>query len=229
MSNEHDKQIAHNEPGGDSPDITRKGVGNLAMNDVDLNEWRSRRMLFVSGPHASGKSSLVHGSLGSGFSVFDLGPMIRKIHFEQGTDLSFMEWLGHNASEYGPDHTSELLVKAMRPAVQGEDTPNGVVVIGSRSMRGIEYYQERLQPTDSRIIYVDAPEAILHERYIQRDGLPDLSLEAFRSILGQDIEMGLESVRYNADHVIVNAGAIATAETCLVRLIDEWHPTGSTP
>jgi dephospho-CoA kinase len=191
---------------------------------VALSLWRSQRTLFVSGPHASGKSFTVNSALGEGFAVFDLGPLIRKIHQEQTSTLTYDEWVSANETAHGYDFTSEVLSEVIRPKIKDRTAPNGAIIIGNRSISGIEYFKRKLQPADTRIVYFEATLSVLHERYRSRENQPELSTEAFKSILEKDSAMGLETVRDHADYVIDNSDGFELAQSRLQEILSIWEP-----
>ena len=84
-----------------------------------------------------------------------------------------------------------------------------LIIVGSRSFGGIQYIIQRVPPFGTRknvIVYVDAPEEILRERYCEREGTK-LNPEEFGQLLDKDNQIGLAGIRPHADINILNSGS----------------------
>lgn len=189
-------------------------------------EWFARRMLFVTGPHASGKSAVVKAALTDGFALFDTGPILREYHRSAEPDLSFGRWVDMNERQYGTNFTDELLRYHIQTAIATEtvEHSSGIVVVGNRSAKGVAYLESELAPPDSRIVYVDAPTDVLHERYKTREGKHDITDEEFAAILDADIQMGLAELIEVADFHMANDGGLDMAAQQLRYYMDAWQP-----
>ncbi len=210
------------------PRILRAGheLGALSLGK-EHEAWRSQRALFVTGPHASGKSAVVHHGLSEGYAVYDLGPIIRTAFRQSGESCSFGQWLEMNEATHGPHFTDELIATTIAPQLEAKAPQNGAVLIGNRSMKGIRYLQDRLQPSDSKIIYLDAPVDMLYRRYCKRENRHDLTESQFEAILNEEVCMGLLEIRENASHVLDNCGSLDDLKWQLCGIVDQWQPAES--
>jgi len=188
------------------------------------------RTVFVTGPHASGKSHAVRHSFAQEYAIFDLGPIIRAAHSTAVPRVSFGEWITNNEKQQGQHFTDELLAKTIAAELAERPAPEGTILIGNRSMRGITYLRERLGVVNSLLIYLSAPKNVLYERYKQREG-QELTPEAFEAILQAEQAMGLGEVYEQADHIFENTCPVEDTATHLRRVIGSWSlgETASNP
>lgn len=168
-------------------------------------------MIFITGPHAAGKTHLSKYLSSYGFPSIDLGPTIRKLHSELGLGLPFLRWVEIGEGQFGPHFTDELLAKQLLEFCRESEILTGVrdvLIVGSRSLAGIYYlrdYFKRNRNLASSIVYIEADKEILRERYNLREGKALTKVE-FEKILKRDEDMGLLHIRPVADHLIFNDG-----------------------
>lgn len=165
--------------------------------------------LFVVGPHASGKSVLARRSLSDSTHLFfDTGPLLRAYHQHDCPDTAFGEWVSLNEEEYGSTFTDDVLAGHISTALR--QVSGKAVIIGNRSIDGIDRISEVLGASDRKIVYVDAPTDLLHERYQKREQRI-ISKTEFEEILDRDRRMGLTALIGAANTVIDNSSDFETA------------------
>lgn len=184
--------------------------------------WLARRALFVTGPHASGKSHIVHHAFPDGFSIFDLGPIIRQAHQTQAPEQGFGEWLTAKEAIHGPHFTNDLLVNTLAPTLSDNPPSQGTILIGNRSMTGISYLRDNLDFSAAKVIYLSAPKPVLYERYKQREGRENLTEPDFEAILQAELAMGLGDVQAQADHIFENACPVIATVANLRAVVGNW-------
>ena len=167
-------------------------------------------MIFIVGAHATGKTHLADIICKFNFVKIDLGPLLRAIHKEQGSNDSFDEWIYNGEEKFGKNFTDGLLVNEIKKMEANLSNnainPNDFIIIGSRSISGLSYILENIghyNQKDNKVIFLDAPFDLMYERYKKREGL-DITTEQFEKILDKDKKMGLEDLRHVADFVIIN-------------------------
>jgi dephospho-CoA kinase len=203
-------------------DINKDANTEVAIDNSELSEWNSRRLLFVTGPHASGKSAVVHSGFNSSeHAIHDLGPIIRESHRKAYSGLSLGRWIMGKEAIYGDNFTDELLVNEIQPSYNSAPT-NGLILVGSRSLKGIEFILDAIEPSDHKIVYIDAHYETLYDRYKSRENLSNLSHEDFRKILDDEVAMGLHGIKNHAHHTILNNSTLDYAKTKLVNIVNNW-------
>lgn len=130
------------------------------------------KVLFVVGPHASGKTYSIRkciNEMDDNFSIIDTGPMMREFHKNSGTSVSIGEWVKGLESIYGNDITSKMITDEIKRRVKIEQNDN-VVIIGYRTIDSIKYLVDDMGILDFKILYVDAPISLLYKNYCEREG-----------------------------------------------------------
>lgn len=166
-------------------------------------------MIFVTGPHGSGKSEVGKIFASKNFITFDLGPMLRNTYQKIGYDGTFSEWIKNGEDREGVHFTDALLLKEILYHIRKESSAlyQDMIIVGNRSMRGIEYLKHGIPPHRiSYIIFMDASLDILHERCSQRED-EIFSMQDFDLLLDSDRKMGLYDIETVADTVIKNNGS----------------------
>ena len=182
-----------------------------------------RPVLFLAGPHASGKTELAtHLVETYGHSFVDLGPSIRAAHRLTGFGLSFGDWVSEGEKEHGPDFTNAVVAQAVKNSLAASKDGEPFVVSGSRSYPGLRYLIEAIEAENHRTMYVDAPEDDMYHRYKERENRPDMSTDEFSAILERDKVMGLEGIKNRADWVVYNCGTLATFYTVATNHLSGW-------
>ncbi len=166
-------------------------------------------MIFITGPHCSGKTHALRNVYEYGFPSIDLGPTLRKLYQDFSFGLTFPQWLVTGEESYGDSFTDRLIVLAIEEWIEKqlakhEGKIQDFIISGNRSVGGIQYIVDHFdivgEPT---VIYVDADPEVLRSRYQQREGVI-VSPEDFEAYLDRDYRMGLASVRRFATHLISN-------------------------
>jgi adenylate kinase family enzyme len=163
-------------------------------------------MIFLTGPHNSGKSTIARQLRDKGFLHVETGDVIRKIHQELAPETNLKDWAVQHQNHFD-DFILEEVIQARSI---NESNGNGidVIVTGNRQMAGIRYLQERVPPLPRKkhlVLYLEAPEPELYKRQIGRldRQIPGLTYDAFvRDYLAFDIEMGLHQIKESADFII---------------------------
>lgn len=186
------------------------------------DSWRARRMLFIVGPHGAGKTEVIKSALDNKFAVIDTGPILRDIHRQERPDVNFKEWIELGERLRGSNFANEVLAVAIRSITKAIDHPSGIVVIGNRSVQGIDFLKQRLNPSDSRIVYVQAPKGILYIRFKDRERRKDMTLKEFDAILQEEMQMGLLKIESRADYTLLNTDTLSMAGIRLGRFIQNW-------
>lgn len=182
---------------------------NHVENTEDLeqkeSDWRSMRLIFVVGAHAVGKSTITEAVLTDGYSVFDAGPILEEQFEADPIGGSFESWIARSEAEHGKAFVSVLVGRHIREKLASGlvDHPEGIVVIGPRKVSVVENLVDEIEPSDSRIVLIEAPTETLFERYNQREG-GGISQELFEAKLAYDRELGLDELKTRADVVIKN-------------------------
>lgn len=195
-------------------------------NEKMMDEWKSNRLLFVCGHHASGKSRLIDKALEDDFVVFDTGPALREIHEKEAPDLDFEEWVKNGEDTYGKNYTNELLrhkLEEIRDIIDKEGR-QGTVIIGFRTREGIDYIIEHIDHSDAKIMYVVATKKLMLERYRMRKGKAKVTQEEFDEIIEDESKRGLMYLARNSDFKVVNHGRIDDAIAKIKASIESWQP-----
>lgn len=168
-------------------------------------------MLFFSGSHGSGKTEAARYLQSRGFVYFDTGPIIRALHLVSESKKSFVEWIGTNEAIEGVHFTDRIITQEINRRISCLDLSNinDVIIVGSRTPLGIEYYKRNIlvpNSRESRIIYFESSLHILYERYVAREGV-DWDFERFKQYYNDEItRTGLLEIRDSADLIISNDG-----------------------
>lgn len=150
------------------------------------------KILFLTGPHAVGKSCLMNKIMEkSKVFSFDTGPHMRKMHKESMTGLSIMEWVDSLESQYGPLITCKMLSEELEKERQGQEN---VIVTGFRQIEGIQYMIDYFKPEEYLIYYLDADRELLKRNYEKREN-KKLSTKEFDDYLKSEEEWGLGELK----------------------------------
>ncbi len=181
-------------------------------------------MIFLVGPHGSGKTLSANLIAPHGFLTVDSGPTLRQIHQKQDTNLSFGDWITEGERHYGQRFTDDLLVCELKLAkMRAEETRlhKDIVIVGNRSKGGIVFISERIKSVNgysNQVVFLDAPFKILHERYNSREK-KNLSDDEFNELLDLDVRMGLNTIREIAQFNIWNNGDLESLRESLDKIL----------
>lgn len=166
-------------------------------------------MIFITGPHASGKTMTCEMLLTYGFVCVELGTTLRAKHKEADSRLDFGSWCQEEEKIYGKNFTDDVIVEKIKEEIKNISESSNIqdlAIVGSRSLRGIEYIINKIVPInkrDSAIVYLDSPYKILKERYCLRENKQLTDLQ-FDSLLEGDRKIGIETIFTSADFFIWN-------------------------
>lgn len=150
------------------------------------------KVLFVVGPHASGKTYSINESLAEDntkATVIDTGPIMRTVHKESGSNKKIGEWVLELEKIHGKDITSKIIASKIIDTINLEQSEN-VIIIGYRTFDSINYLVNELNIQDFEIIYVDAPISLLYTNYCKREGQKK-TFEEFEKYIQEEEKSGL--------------------------------------
>ncbi len=182
-------------------------------------------MLFLVGPHGAGKT-MGGKILGSwDFLVFDSGPIVRTLHAAAASGLSLREWIREGELKHGVHFSDKILTQHIQAMISQIPSDEGmllrdIVIIGHRTLRGIQYFEEHVsfsQSKNSLIIFVESPSEMMRIRYGQREGRI-VSHAEFQEVLGRESE-DLQELRRHAHHRVLNDGDERMLEAALRKIV----------
>ena len=182
-------------------------------------------MIFLTGHHGAGKTTVAEILTNYNFIYIDLGGILRKKHQEEDPEISFESWCEKNENIKGLSFTDDVIVGAIKNTCQSisltHNPPRDLVVVGSRSITGIQYIIEKIPSFNgckNFIVYIDASIDDLMQRYCDREG-KRFSLDEFNALLERDVQIGLPSIISCADIRIFNNGSMQKLEEMTEKLI----------
>ncbi len=184
-------------------------------------------MIFLTGPHGAGKTTIAEMLVGHGFVYLDLGKLLRGKYREEDPEVSFESWCKVNEEKVGPSFTDDVIVleiDALRRSIAASaKPPRDLVIVGSRSLNGIRHITGRVPNFNGRgnsVVYIDAPPEVLMQRYCDREG-KQLSRSDFDALLERDVQMGLPSIDPCVDVRLFNNGSIRQLEEMTRELVKQ--------
>jgi len=170
-------------------------------------------MIFLTGPHGAGKTTVGQMLSRYNFDYLDLGVLLRRRHQKENSAISFGEWCSVNEAIYGSSFTDSIILEEILTRLEefsaGKLRPQDLIIVGSRSLKGIQYIIRRVPLYDGRqniIIFIDAPFEVLRRRYCARER-ERITKKEFQEILDRDNRMGLREIMSKANIVITNTGS----------------------
>ena len=68
-------------------------------------------MIFLTGPHGGGKTTTAEILVSYNFDYIDLGPVLRKRHKKENSEISFELWCRVGEDKYGADFTNAIIAE----------------------------------------------------------------------------------------------------------------------
>lgn len=156
------------------------------------------KVLFLVGPHASGKTftakKYVLGK--EDIKMVDTGPIMRSIHNNVSPNTTMAEWVSNLEKQYGKDATSHLISTEIGKVMM-DLSCDKFILIGFRTIEGILYTIEHLNIEDYSVLYVDASDELLFNNYLAREK-KNISFEEFKRYLDNELKSGLINLKRNA-------------------------------
>lgn len=147
---------------------------------------------FVTGPSGVGKTSfstMIKNTYNVDF--FDTGPILREIYKNSNSNQSFSSWIRENEDRYGAEFAISSICKKMFDTFNNQLT---TIIIGNRSIDGINYMIRNLNIQNYCIVYLDADFECLKTNIENREKIY-LSDEDFERIIRSGNEMGLLNLK----------------------------------
>lgn len=182
-------------------------------------------MIFLAGPHGVGKTQVTELLRPLGFFSLDLGPIIRGIHMEKAPEITLQEWVENGEQKYGTDFTNAVIARFVLAYLEQNyinKEYKGLIISGSRSVRGMLYLKQALRPLLPQelgwLVYLEAPCSLLYKRYCSREGV-QLTKEEFQNVLEAEQKMGLGDLRGLANIHIRNDASLHCLENRVMNFL----------
>ena len=182
-------------------------------------------MIFITGHHDTGKSTLAKYFIENNFLHVETGNIVRSLYKAENPEIKFEDW-AKGKGQLFDDHIIEEVKKAQLLVVK--ENRQDVVITGNRQIEGVNKICEKMPPLEGKkhlIVYVEADPQILFVRHQGRPdrSIPGLTFESFsKNILGYDQEMGVEEIKKSADLIICNACQAELFFSCFTSKFKEF-------
>lgn len=155
------------------------------------------KVLFIVGPHASGKTFstsqyIAENNMRDVLSI-DTGPIMRDLHKQSCNTNPIDKWVLDLEKEFGNNITSVLITNEIKKRIV-ESKKEKVALIGIRTIDTIKFVISRLDITDFNILYVDADVNLLYCNYLKREK-KDISFAEFIEYLDKEQKSGLSALK----------------------------------
>ncbi len=168
-------------------------------------------MIFLCGPHCTGKTELSNTLRQENYTIIELGKIVREIYTDLKVQSDFHDWSVAVEKECGPEYIDTLILEKLSKKLAGASSEytNKVVIVGARSLRIINRIKEsEIGQDNNLIIYIDSTYQNLRVRYSIREGT-EISDKSFKCLLRNDETLGLNEIKKNADFIIQNNGNLS--------------------
>lgn len=168
-------------------------------------------MIFIVGPHNSGKTTLAKSMVDFGFIHVETGDIIRQKYNEINPESSFRDWARKNNTEnphFFDDFILDIVNFEREKNKDCMDKLCKIVITGNRQIEGIKYLMEKMNNVDMHanvVFYLDAPVEELYLRQTKRKDriVPGLNFAIFKDeYLAFDEDMGLGKIKGASDFII---------------------------
>src|SRR3972149_7799207 len=163
-------------------------------------------MIFLTGHHNAGKSTLAAWFKSIGFLHVETGDIVRGCYKSTCATKLFGEW-AHEINSVNPDYFNELILKHIQEAYHSFFNADKVIITGNRQLGGINYLIRHIQEGECKhsIIFLEVLEEELYRRQIERKDriIRDLTFNKFiNEYLAYDKNMGIDNIKKGADYII---------------------------
>ena len=182
-------------------------------------------MIFITGPHGVGKTTIAGYLQDSGFLHIETGDIVRKRYQEEAPGVEFHTWTSFQHQRFN-HFIADAVMDARSAVEQSRGRFQDILVTGNGQTSGIDYLLQNVPALDGKpslIVFVEADEQILFRRHTERSGrrTKGLTFEKFKEeVLGFDIRMGLEEIRNRADLIVCNNGGIERCMDCVGKFLE---------
>lgn len=146
---------------------------------------------FICGHRGCGKSYLINQICKERIChVFDTGPILRNSFKNLNLDVSFSDWIKINEEKEGRNFTNKIICQSIN---LNEDDVN--IIIGNRSMDGINYILDYFNIEDYKIVYIDGDYELFRVNYNMREN-KNLNVNEFNAIIDFENSMGIRQIEY---------------------------------
>lgn len=122
--------------------------------------------------------------------IIDTGPIIRNAYKKYKTNnISFKEWMRENEEKYGEDF-SNMLISKLTSLKRERD----YIVVGYRSIEGIEYFNKYFGVESYRIYFIDGDYELFRRNYNAREKT-NISKEEYKKIVEIEDLMGIKKIK----------------------------------
>lgn len=145
---------------------------------------------YICGHRGCGKNFLANQLAESlPVKIIDTGPIIRKVYKKNnGKEQSFKEWITGNEKKYGKNFSNELICR-MSQIEEKQD----YIIIGYRSLQGIEYFNKFFNVQNYRIIFIDGDYELFRSNFNKREA-SNISREEYGKIVEIENSMGIKNL-----------------------------------
>lgn len=177
-------------------------------------------MIFITGPHSAGKTTLAKQLQDCGFIHIETGDIVRKKYQEEAPGVEFHTWATAQHQRFNR-FIADAVASARSSIEKSQDRFQDILITGNRQVSGIDYLLQNIPPLDGKpnlIVFVEADEKILFRRHVERPGRCDegMTFEKFKDeVLGFDVRMGLEEIRSRANLIVCNEDEIGNCVDCV--------------
>lgn len=172
----------------------------------------SHMIIGISGPTASGKTTVAH-LLATSTNAFRIkySDILSQIAFERGLDPEDKSTLQNLYLSEKEEHGEDFLCKALEEKVNSIDSPN-IIIEGNRLLVDVEMLRRVAAHKNDRLflIFIDASVETRFGRYnnrLQQHGELPVSLEAFMELERKGTEVQLDALKeiFKKEGLLVDA------------------------
>ena len=166
-------------------------------------------MIFLTGPHGTGKTNIAQTLNECNFVFIDLGSTLRQEWKREKPEISFDSWASDKGQEYIDNFILQKIKKLFAECQTSFKPVQDIVVVGNRSLRGINHIIDNMKSVVKKnyIFYIDTPKEKLFKQYCSREG-NGLGVDEFEAILEKDRQFGIDELSYHSDIKIINDGSL---------------------